>query len=56
MRGGTNAITDAITYAFLVAGILVLTRTGSGGANFVKASGSAVTGLVQASSGQTVTG
>ena len=51
-----NQITDIMGYAFLVAGILVLTRPGSQGPTFVKNLGSSATHLVQASSGQRVSG
>ena len=47
-----NEAADIMGYAFLVAGILVLTRPGSQGPKFVTALGSAITHLVQASSGQ----
>lgn len=50
-----NKITDIATYAFLVAGILVLTRPGSKGPQFVRALGGAFSGIVQAASGQRVT-
>lgn len=50
-----NKAVDVVTYAFMVAGILVLTRPGSQGPSFVRALGGSVTGLVQASSGQRVT-
>jgi hypothetical protein len=54
MTMGSNTATDAVTYAFIVAGILVLTRTGSGGAAFASAVFNGLTGLVQGASGQTV--
>lgn len=50
-----NRITDIATYAFLVAGILVLTRPGSKGPAFVRSLGGAFSGVVQAASGQKVT-
>lgn len=50
-----NKVTDVLTYAFFVGGILVMTRPGSKGPQFVKALGNSVTGLVQASTGQKVT-
>lgn len=50
-----NQVTDILTYAFLVGGILVLTRPGSQGPKFVSALGGAFTGLVQGSTGQNVT-
>lgn len=49
-----NRISDIATYAFLVAGILVLTRPGSKGPQFVTALGGAFSGVVQAASGQRV--
>lgn len=50
-----NRVTDIATYAFLVAGILVLTRPKSKGPQFVRSLGGAFTGIVQAASGQPVT-
>ena len=47
-----NKIADLATYAFLVAGILVLTRPGSQGPKFVTALGSSFSGIVKAASGQ----
>jgi hypothetical protein len=47
-----NRIFDLGTYAFLVAGILVLTRPGSKGPQFVSALGSSFSGVVRAASGQ----
>jgi hypothetical protein len=47
-----NRVVDVVTYAFIVAGILVLTRPGSQGPKFVTALGSSFTHLVQAASGQ----
>lgn len=41
-------------YAFVVGGIFVLTKPGGTGATFVKNLGGAGIGLVQASTGQTV--
>lgn len=52
---GKNSLTDIATYAFIVAGILVLTRPGSQGASFAVSLGRSVTGLVQGASGQPVT-
>jgi hypothetical protein len=49
-----NKLFDLGTYAFIVAGLLVLTRPGSLGAKFVSAAGDAFIGIVQAASGQTV--
>ena len=51
-----NKLVDVATYAFLVAGILVLTRPGSQGPKFVTALGSSFAHVVQASSGQAVKG
>lgn len=47
-----NKLVDLGTYAFLVAGILVLTRPGSQGPRFVTALGSSFSGIVKAASGQ----
>lgn len=47
-----NRLVDLGTYAFLVAGILVLTRPGSQGPKFVTALGSSFSGIVKAASGQ----
>lgn len=47
-----NRLVDLGTYAFLVAGILVLTRPGSQGPRFVTALGSSFAGIVRAASGQ----
>jgi len=47
-----NKLVDLGTYAFLVAGILVLTRPGSQGPKFVSALGSSFSGIVRAASGQ----
>lgn len=55
MRGSVNAVSDLVTYAFAVAGILVLTRPGSKGPQFIRSLGGAFTGVVQAASGQKVT-
>ena len=46
---------DYLVYGIVVAGILVLTRKGSQGPQFVKALGGSVTGFAQAVSGQKVT-
>lgn len=50
-----NRLTDVLTYAFLVGGILVMTRPGSQGPKFVTALGNSVQHLVQASTGQRTT-
>lgn len=50
-----NRIVDLGTYAFIVGGILVLTRPGSQGPKFVSSFGGAITALVQGSTGQKVT-
>lgn len=50
-----NKLTDVFTYSFVVAGILVLTRPGSKGPQFVRSLGGAWAGVVQAASGQKVT-
>jgi hypothetical protein len=50
-----NKVTDIATYAFLVGGILVLTRPGSKGPQFVTAVGGAFQHILQASTGQRVT-
>jgi len=50
-----NKVTYILTFAFLVGGILVLTRPGSQGPSFVRSLGGAFDGLVQASTGQRVT-
>ncbi len=47
-----NRLVDLGTYAFLIAGILVLTRPGSQGPKFVSALGSSFSGVVRAASGQ----
>ena len=49
-----NKIADVLTLAFVVGGILVLTRPGSQGAKFVSAVGGAAIGLLQAATGQKV--
>ena len=49
-----NRLTDIATYAFLVGGILVLTRPGSQGPKFISALGSSFGGIVQAATGQKV--
>jgi hypothetical protein len=51
-----NKLTDIATYAFLVGGILVMTRPGSQGPKFVNALGSSFAHVVQASTGQRVAG
>lgn len=50
-----NKIADVVTYSFLVGGILVLTRPGSKGPQFVTALGGAFGGIVQAATGQKIT-
>jgi hypothetical protein len=50
-----NAITDLVTYSFLVGGILVFTRPGSQGPQFIKNLTGGYAGIVQASTGQRVT-
>jgi hypothetical protein len=52
----TNQAADVIVYALGVGGILVLTRPGSQGPGLLKNFGDLAVGLVQASSGQKVTG
>lgn len=47
-----NKLVDLGTYAFIVAGILVLTRPGSKGPALVKGLGSSFEGIVKAASGQ----
>lgn len=49
-----NRIVDLLTYAFIVAGILVFTRPGSQGPKFVTALTNGFIGIVQSASGQTV--
>lgn len=49
-----NRLVDIGTYAFIVGGILVLTRPGSQGPTFVRAIGGAFSNVVQASTGQKV--
>lgn len=51
-----NRIFDVATYSFLVAAILVLTRPGSQGVAFVKALGSTWAHVIQAATGQRVSG
>lgn len=50
-----NRAFDLGTYAFLVAGIFVLTSPKSKGPQLVKALGGSFSGVVQAASGQRVT-
>lgn len=50
-----NKLTDLGTYAFVVAGILVLTRPGSQGPAFVSSIGASFAHVVQAASGQALT-
>lgn len=47
-----RTVTDMVTYAFVVAGILVFTKPGSQGIGFVKALFGGFTNLVQGASGQ----
>ena len=47
-----NKLFDLGTYAFLVAGILVLTRPGSKGPALLNALGGSFSGVVRAASGQ----
>lgn len=54
MKG--NSVADIMYMAFVVGGIFVLTKPGGTGATFVKNLGGAGIGLVQASTGQAVTG
>jgi hypothetical protein len=49
-----NKLTDIATYAFVVGGILVLTRPGSQGPAFIGAVGHSLIGLVQGATGQPV--
>lgn len=49
-----NKAVDIGTYAFVVGGILVLTRPGSQGPAFLRSFGSAFSNIVQASTGQKV--
>lgn len=51
-----NRLFDIATYSFIVAGILVLTRPGSQGPKFVTALGSTWAHVVQAATGQRVSG
>ncbi len=51
-----NDLVDLGTYAFVVAGILVLTRPGSQGPAFVKNLTAGFAHIVQASSGQRISG
>lgn len=51
-----NGITDLVTYSFIVAGVLVLTRPGSKGPQFVSALTSGYSHIVQAATGQAVRG
>lgn len=50
-----NDLADLITYSFIVAGILVMTRPNSQGPKLVSNLAKGYAGIVQASSGQTVT-
>jgi hypothetical protein len=49
-----NKVVDLGTYAFVVAGILVLTRPGSQGPKFVNALTGGFAHIVQAASGQRI--
>lgn len=51
----SKGIRDFLVYGVMVAGILVLVRPKSQGANFVRALGQAATGFVQSITGQRVT-
>lgn len=51
----TNSWTDIIFWSFAVGGTLVLTRPGSQGPAFVKNLTGGYAGIVQASTGQSVT-
>ena len=51
-----NTVTDLVTYSFVVAGILVMTRPKSQGVKFVGALTSGFSHIVQAASGQKITG
>ena len=51
-----NKLFDIATYSFVVAGILVLTRPGSQGPKFVTALGSTWAHVVQAATGQKISG
>jgi hypothetical protein len=51
-----NKIFDIATYSFIVGGILVLTRPGSQGPRFVTALGSTWSHVVQAATGQKISG
>lgn len=48
-----NRLVDIGTYAFIVAGIVALTRPGSQGPNFVGAIGQAFSSILQSASGTT---
>ena len=51
-----NKAADIATYAFLVGGILVLTRPGSQGPKFISGLTSGFAHIVQASTGQKIAG
>lgn len=51
-----NKIADTLTYAFLVGGILVMTRPGSQGPTLLKNLTSGYTHIVQAATGQPISG
>lgn len=50
-----NKFADIASYAFIVGGILVLTRPGSQGPHFISAFGHSFTSLIQGATGQAVT-
>lgn len=50
-----NTLTDAVTYSFVVAGILVLTRPGSQGPKLLSTVTNGWAHIVQAASGQKLT-
>lgn len=50
-----NKVFDGLYAAFIIGGILVLTRPGSQGPGFVRALGGSYAGIVQAATGQKVT-
>lgn len=51
-----NKLADSFTYAFIVGGILVMTRPGSQGPALLKNLTSGYTHIVQASTGQPIAG
>lgn len=50
-----NTLTDFVTYSFLVAGVLVMTRPGSQGPGLVKNLTNGYARIVQATTGQPTT-